>query len=48
MKKKQHPVEQIIRILREADGGQGAEEVCRNHNISSQTFYWLGPCKLIH
>ena len=39
MKKKRHTVEQIIRILREADSGQSAEEVCRKHNISSQTFY---------
>ena len=30
MTKKRHPVEQIICILREADGGQGAEEVYRN------------------
>ena len=39
MKKSRHSTEQIIRILREADGGATTEEVCRNHNISAQTFY---------
>lgn len=39
MKKSRHSTEQIIRILREADGGATTEEVCREHNISSQTFY---------
>lgn len=28
-----------MRILRQADGGQSAQEVCREHNISEQTFY---------
>lgn len=39
MKKSRHSTEQIIRILREADAGATTEEVCRNHNISSQTFF---------
>ena len=39
MKKSRHSTEAIIRILREADAGATTEEVCRNHNISSQTFY---------
>ena len=40
MKKTHHTTEQIIRILREAEtGGQSHEELCRQHNISSQTFY---------
>ena len=40
MKKTHHTTEQIIRILREAEtSGQSNEEVCRQHNISSQTFY---------
>jgi putative transposase len=39
MKKSRHSTEQIIRILREADAGAATDEVCRNHNISMQTFY---------
>ena len=39
MKKTRRPVEQIIRILREADGGVPVEEVCRRHNVSTQSFY---------
>ncbi len=40
MKKKHHTTEQIIRILREAEGNQmKAEEICRKHNISPQTYY---------
>jgi len=40
MKKTHHTTERIIRILREADGsGQSHEEICRQHNISPQTFY---------
>jgi hypothetical protein len=40
MKKTYHTTEQIIRILREAEtGGQSHEAICREHNISSQTFY---------
>ena len=39
MKQKSHSTEEIIRILRQADGGQTAQAVCRQHNISEQTFY---------
>ena len=40
MKKSKHTTEQIIRILREADAtGRSNEEICRQHNISPQTFY---------
>jgi putative transposase len=39
MKGKTHSTEEIIRILRQADGGQTAQSVCREHNISEQTFY---------
>ncbi len=35
MKQKRHSVEEVIRILREADRGEGTiEEVCRQHNIA--------------
>ena len=39
MKQKTHSVEEIIRILRQADTGQSVEEVCRAHNISEASFY---------
>ena len=39
MKGKAHRTEEIIRILRQADGGETAQWVCRAHNISYQTFY---------
>jgi len=40
MKKTRHTTEQIIRILREAEGSQlKTEEVCRQRSISTQTFY---------
>ena len=29
-------VEQIIRILRQADGGQTVAEICREHNIAGR------------
>ena len=32
-------VEQIIRILRQADGGQTVAEICREHNLAEGTFY---------
>jgi putative transposase len=32
-------VEQIIRILRPADGGQTVAEICREHTIAEGTFY---------
>ena len=36
---KPRTVEQIIRILRQADGGQTVAEICRAHNIAEGTFY---------
>ena len=39
MKQKSHSTEEVIRILRQAEGGQTAQAVCREHNISEQTFY---------
>ena len=39
MKGKTHSTEEIIRILRRADGGETAKAICRKHNISEQTFY---------
>ena len=32
-------MEQIIRILRQADGDQTVAEICREHNIAEGTFY---------
>ena len=38
--KKRHSEEQIIRILRDAEAQEvPIREVCRQHNISEQTFY---------
>lgn len=39
MKQKRHTTEEIIRILRKADGEQTVEAVCRECNVSEQTFY---------
>ena len=39
MRGKRYSVEQIMRILRAADGGKTIVEVCREHNISEQTFH---------
>jgi len=39
MKQKSHSTEEVIRILRQADGGQTAQAVWREHNLSEQTFY---------
>ena len=39
MQGKTHSTEEIIRILRQADGGETALSVCREPNISEQTFY---------
>lgn len=36
---KPRSVEQIIRILRQADGSQTVAEVCREHSIAEATFY---------
>ena len=39
MNGKTHNTEEIIRILRQGDGGKTAQSICRAHNISEQTFY---------
>ncbi|MCK5506839.1 MAG: transposase [Thermodesulfovibrionia bacterium] len=37
--KKRFTEEQIIRILKETEGHGNVREVCRQHNITEQTFY---------
>jgi putative transposase len=37
--KKRFKEEQIIRILKEAEAHGNVREVCRQHNITEQTFY---------
>ncbi len=39
MKGKRHTTEERIRFLRKADGGKTSLDVCREHNISDQTFH---------
>jgi len=39
MKGKTHSTEEMIRILRQADGGETAQAICREHNISEKMFY---------
>lgn len=39
MKGKRHSTEERIRILGKADGGKSILDVCREHNISEQTFH---------
>ncbi|SHJ11449.1 putative transposase [Rubritalea squalenifaciens DSM 18772] len=39
MQKQTHSEEQIIGILREADGGKTVRQVCKDHNISDKTYY---------
>lgn len=39
MKRKRFTEEQIIRILKEAESLGNVREVCRQHNITEQTFY---------
>lgn len=39
MKGKRHNEEQIIRILKEGESAANIRDVCRNHNITEQTFY---------
>ena len=39
MKKSRHKEEQIVGIIREAQGGATVKAVCARHNISEQTLY---------
>jgi putative transposase len=39
LKGKRYSEEQIIRILREAEAGMSAAEVCRKHGVSEWSFY---------
>lgn len=39
MKKKRHPEEQIVRILKEALSVGDIRQTCRKYNITEQTFY---------
>ena len=39
MKQKQHSSEAIIRILRQSEGEETVESICREHNISKATFH---------
>ena len=39
MKQKHHSTEEIIRILRQADGDETVESICREYNLSKATFH---------
>ena len=39
MKGKRHTEEQIIRILNQAENAPNIRDICREHNITEQTFY---------
>ena len=39
MKKSRFSESQIIRILKEADGGRKVVDICREHGVSQATYY---------
>lgn len=39
MKQKRHTTEEIIRILRQAEGGKNVEAVCREHKVTATSYY---------
>ena len=39
MKKSRFSENQIIRILKEADGGRKVADICREHGVSQATYY---------
>jgi len=39
MKQKRRTTEEIIRILRQAEGGKNVEAVCREHNVMATSYY---------
>lgn len=39
MKRSRYSEEQVVGILREAQGGMTVKAVCAKHNLSEQTFY---------
>ena len=39
MKQKQHSNEEISRILRQTDGDDTIESICREHNVAKATFH---------
>ena len=46
MKQKKQSTEEIIRILRQADGDETVASICREHNISKPTFHgWRRNCR---
>ncbi len=48
MKGKRYTTEEKIRILGQADRGKSIQEVCRENNVSEQTFHrWKGEFGMI-